>query len=80
VAGAGIRRGVTVGASADVGMLPLETELATGRGLARPSEAQRSSGKVQTLTPKHVLATLLASAKLDYSYLRAEPIRGLLPT
>jgi hypothetical protein len=39
---------------------------------------QLSSGNVLTLTPKHVLATILASAGLDYSYLRVDPIRALL--
>jgi uncharacterized protein (DUF1501 family) len=79
LAGAGIKRGIAVGESAAVGMMPIDTDLQTGRGVATPSEQQRASGNVVTLTPKHVLATLLASAGLDASHLRAPPIRALLP-
>ena len=78
VAGAGLRRGVTVGRSAAVGMMPVETDLATGQGIDSPTDAERASG-VEMLTPRHVLATLLASAGLDHTYLRAPPIKALLP-
>ncbi|MCA9554153.1 MAG: DUF1501 domain-containing protein [Myxococcales bacterium] len=78
VAGAGLKRGVTIGGSASVGMMPVYTRLATGEAVDAPSEAELSSGEVVTLSPKHVLATLLAASGLDYSYLREVPIRGLL--
>jgi uncharacterized protein (DUF1501 family) len=79
VAGAGIRKGVTVGRSAAVGMMPLDTDLMTGQGVERPTAEQRESGQVMIMSPKNVLATVLASAGLDYSYLRTQPIRALLP-
>ncbi|MEM7678329.1 MAG: DUF1501 domain-containing protein [Myxococcota bacterium] len=78
VAGPGLRRGTTIGASASVGMMPLYTELATGRPIERPAEGDLSSGSVVTLSPKHVLATVLRSVGLDDSYLRSQPIDGLL--
>ncbi|MEO1336557.1 MAG: DUF1501 domain-containing protein, partial [Myxococcota bacterium] len=78
VAGPGLRRGTTVGASAEVGMMPLYTELATGRAIAQPDEADLSSGRVVTLSPKHVLATVMQSVGLDGSYLRSSPITGVL--
>ena len=65
--------------SAAVGQMPIETDLATGVAYETPTQMMRDSGQVQILTPKHVLATVLASAGLDYSYLRAEPIKALLP-
>lgn len=77
VAGPGLQRGITVGQSAEVGMMPLSFELATGRGVAQPTADQLSSGQVVNLSPKHVIATLMASAGLDYSYLRTEPIGAL---
>ncbi|MBK7865071.1 MAG: DUF1501 domain-containing protein [Archangiaceae bacterium] len=78
VAGAGLKRGIRVGGSAAVGQMPLETELVTGVAYENPSQMMRESGAVQMLTPKHVLATVLASAGLDYAYLRADPITALL--
>ncbi|MBL8952016.1 MAG: DUF1501 domain-containing protein [Myxococcaceae bacterium] len=79
VAGAGVKRGLTVGGSAAVGQMPIETDLTTGIGYETPTQMMRDSGQVQILTPKHVLATVLASAGLDYAYLRVEPIKALLP-
>lgn len=79
VAGAGVKRGIKVGGSAAVGQMPIETDLTTGIAYEMPTQMMRDSGQVQILTPKHVLATVLASAGLDYSYLRADPIRALLP-
>jgi len=79
VAGAGLKRGLTVGGSAAVGQMPIETDLTTGIAYETPTQMMRDSGQVQILTPKHVLATVLASAGLDYAYLRAEPIKALLP-
>jgi hypothetical protein len=78
VAGAGLKRGLTVGGSAQVGQMPIETDLSTGVAYETPTQMMRDSGQVQILTPKHVLATVLASAGLDYSYLRADPIAALL--
>ena len=78
VAGPGLRRGITVGGSADVGMMPLFTERATGRARTTASDSDLSSGRVVTLSPKHVLATVLTSVGLDPSYLRSSPIEGLL--
>jgi hypothetical protein len=79
VAGAGVKHGVVIGQSASEGMMPLETDLTTGAGLEAPTDAQRESGNVVMLSPKNVIATLMASAGLDYSYLRAPPIGALLP-
>ncbi len=78
VFGPGIKRGLAIGKSADVGMLPLMTELATGSGIQNPTDEQLSTGKVVALSPKNVLATVLKAAGLDYSYLRADPIAALL--
>ena len=78
VAGPGLRRGVTIGQSADVGMMPLYTELSSGTAIARPLAGDLESGRVVTLSPKHVLATVLTSVGLDPSYLRSTPITGLL--
>ena len=78
VAGPGLRRGVTIGASADVGMMPLFTDLASGTGVASPPDDDLSSGRTVTLSPKHVLTTVLTSVGLDPSYLRSAPITALL--
>jgi uncharacterized protein (DUF1501 family) len=78
LAGAGIRPGVVCGQSASIGMMPLNVELASGAGVEQPDPADLSSGKVITLSPKHVLATVLASAGLDPSYLREPPLPTLL--
>lgn len=78
VFGPGLKRGKTIGKSADLGMLPLMTELATGQGIQTPTNEQLSTGAVVALSPKNVLATVLKAAGLDYAYLRAEPIAALL--
>lgn len=78
VAGAGIKKGMTIGKSASIGMMPLGTNLETGEAIASPTQAEIDRGDIVTLSPKHVLATLLASAGLDASYLRERPIRALL--
>lgn len=78
VAGPGLRRGITVGASAAIGMMPVYTELASGRSVISPAAADLDDGRVVTLSPKHVLATVLTSVGLDPSYLRSTPITGLL--
>jgi hypothetical protein len=78
VFGPGLKRGRAIGKSADIGLSPLMTELATGNGIPNPTAEQQSSGQVVALSPKNVLATVLKAADLDYSYLRAEPISALL--
>lgn len=78
VAGAGLKGGLSLGGSAEVGMMPYNLRLATGEAVPRPAEAELASGEVVYLTPKHVLATVLASGGLDYSYLREVPIPALL--
>lgn len=78
VAGPGMKRGAAIGQSAERGMMPYSTDLDSGAGVPTPSDTQLASGRVQTLSPKHVLATALESAGLDHSYLRTEPIRALL--
>lgn len=78
LAGAGIRGGLTIGRSAAVGMMPLGTRLETGEGVDAPTAAELDTGAVVTLSPKHVLATVLESAGLDSSYLRAPAIPPLL--
>lgn len=78
VAGAGIKGGQTIGGSAEIGMMPYYLRLQTGEAVPQPADAEVSSGDVVYLTPKHVLATVLASGGLDYSYLRERPIPALL--
>jgi hypothetical protein len=79
IAGAGVKHGVTVGKSADVGMMPVYCDPLSGMGYDAPPQAQIDSGAVEMLSPQHVLATVLASAGIDYSYLRVDPIKALLP-
>lgn len=78
VAGAGVKGGITIGRSAEVGMMPVHTDLSSGAGVESPTQQQLDSGEVEILTPKHVLATLLESANLDSEYLRTKPIAGLI--
>ncbi|MFO0723282.1 MAG: DUF1501 domain-containing protein [Myxococcota bacterium] len=78
LAGAGIKGGVTYGNSASIGMMPLDVEVATGRGVEIANPDDKASGRVITLGPKHVLATVLASAGLDASYLREPALTPLL--
>lgn len=78
LAGAGIKGGVTYGSSAAIGLMPLDVELATGRGVEIASAEDKASGKVITLSPKHVLATILSSAGLDPSYLRVPALMPLI--
>lgn len=78
IAGPGLKRGVTIGKSASVGMMPLETDVMTGAGVEMPSEADRASGRVVALSPKHVIASVLAASGLDATYLRSFPIPALM--
>jgi hypothetical protein len=79
LAGTGFKKGITIGKSASVGMLPLATDLSTGQGVEMPTDAQTASGMVTPLSPKHVIATVLGAAGLDASYLRTPPIAALMP-
>ncbi|HLL52589.1 MAG TPA: DUF1501 domain-containing protein, partial [Myxococcaceae bacterium] len=66
--GAGIKHNVVFGKSGDVGMSPGVVDHKTG--LPDPSG--------RNIFPEDVIATVLASAGLDYSPTRTEPIRALL--
>lgn len=78
LAGAGIRPGLTFGASASVGMLPVPVEPVTGRIVERPTSEQEASGQVVTLSPAHVLTTVFRAAGLSGDVLRSTPIPALL--
>lgn len=78
VAGPGMKRGRIFGQSAVRGMMPYATDLDSGAAVTSPTPAQLDSGRVQTLSPKHVLATVLESVGLDNEYLRTEPLAALL--
>jgi hypothetical protein len=80
LSGAGIRAGLSFGTSSSRGMMPLPTNLRTGETRERPTSQELQSGTFQILSPKHVLATMLAAGGLDYSYLRTEPVYRLLRT
>lgn len=68
VAGAGIKPGVAIGASSDRGMGPELVNLQTGMA--------DEGGK--SLSPEHVLSTVLMAGGCDASGLRSEPIPALL--
>jgi hypothetical protein len=66
--GAGFKHNVVFGKSGDVGMSPGVVNFQTGL----PDPAGRN------IFPEELIATVLASAGLDYSITRTEPIRALL--
>ncbi|XXF79080.1 DUF1501 domain-containing protein [Myxococcaceae bacterium GXIMD 01537] len=66
--GAGLKHNVVFGKSGDIGMAPALVDLRNG--------AADPNG--ENILPEHIIATVLASAKLDYSYMRVEPLRSLL--
>jgi uncharacterized protein (DUF1501 family) len=66
--GAGIAHNVAYGASGDINMAPGVVNLATGQ----PDPNGRN------ITPENVIATVLASAGLDYAITRSDPLTGLL--
>ncbi|MFT5431679.1 MAG: hypothetical protein ACI9OJ_002376 [Myxococcota bacterium] len=68
LAGAGIAGGQVVGSTSDNGLGPNLIDLSTGQS----SEAGVS------LKPEHVMSSVLASAGLDASELRSEPVPALL--
>ncbi|WP_224243095.1 DUF1501 domain-containing protein [Hyalangium gracile] len=66
--GAGVRHNYVYGASGDIGMSPGTFDLRTGQ--ATPTG--------ENILPEHVIATVLASAKLDYSITRVSPLQPIL--
>ncbi|MBZ4332115.1 DUF1501 domain-containing protein [Corallococcus sp. AS-1-12] len=66
--GAGIKHNQVVGRSGDIGMSPGLVDLRTG--------ANDPNGS--NIFPEHIIATVLASAKLDYSITRVDPLRFIL--
>lgn len=66
--GAGVKKNTVFGKTGDVGLTPGRVDLATGL----PSDNGFS------VQPEDIVATLLASADLDYSITRTQPIRALL--
>lgn len=78
LAGAGIRTGRTVGASASVGMLPIYLNPITGETLERPSPAQIEAGDAIVLNPSHILTTVFSLAGVPSDLLRSTPVPQLL--
>jgi uncharacterized protein (DUF1501 family) len=68
IMGAGFKHNTVFGRSGDIGMSPGTFNLRTG-------EADPNG---ENIFPEHVIATVLASAKLDYSITRVEPLRTIL--
>lgn len=66
--GAGIRHNHVFGKSGDIALSAGRVDFKTGL----PSEGG------QTILPEHLIATVLASAKLDYAITRVEPLTALL--
>ncbi|MBN8229243.1 DUF1501 domain-containing protein [Corallococcus macrosporus] len=66
--GAGIKHNRVVGRSGDIGMSPGMVDLRTGDNDPNGSN----------IFPEHIIATVLASAKLDYSITRVDPLRFIL--
>lgn len=78
VAGPGLVRGRTIGASAEVGMMPVDVEPDTGRPRPDSTPEMRASGEVIPMGPAHVLAALLKSAGAPDGILREPPLGALL--
>jgi uncharacterized protein (DUF1501 family) len=66
--GAGVKHNLVVGASGNIAMAPGRIDLRNG--------AIDPNG--ENILPEHIIATILASANLDYSFTRADPLRFLL--
>ncbi len=66
--GAGVKHNFVFGQSGDIGMAPGTFDLRTGD--ATPTG--------ENILPEHIIATVLASANLDYSITRVEPLRSIL--
>jgi uncharacterized protein (DUF1501 family) len=67
--GAGLKHNRVFGYSGNVAMTPAVVNLSTG-------EADPVNGG--NILPEHIIATVLASAKLDYSITRVQPLSALL--
>ncbi|WP_224364908.1 DUF1501 domain-containing protein [Hyalangium versicolor] len=68
IIGAGVKHNYVYGASGDIGMSPGTFELRTGT--ATPTG--------ENILPEHIIATVLASAKLDYAITRVSPLQAIL--
>jgi uncharacterized protein (DUF1501 family) len=66
--GAGVKHNYVFGSSGDIGMSPGTFDLRTGQ--AAPTG--------ENILPEHVIATVLASARLDYSITRVSPLQPIL--
>jgi uncharacterized protein (DUF1501 family) len=66
--GAGIKHNFVFGKSGDIGMAPGTFDLRTGQ----PTPTG------ENILPEHIIATVLASAKLDYSITRVSPLQPIL--
>lgn len=69
--GAGLKHNKVFGYSGDIAMAPAVVDLKTGK--ADPNNGTN-------ILPEHIIATVLASAGLDYSMTRVEPLKALLAT
>lgn len=70
IIGKGVKHNTVFGASGNVGMSAGVVNHATGL----------PGMDAQQYLPDHVIATLMASAGLDYSIMRVEPLKGLMAT
>jgi hypothetical protein len=66
--GAGVKHNYVLGASGDIGMSPGTFDLRTGQ--ATPTG--------ENILPEHIIASVLASANLNYSITRVEPLKPIL--
>jgi uncharacterized protein (DUF1501 family) len=67
--GAGLKHNVAFGHTGDIGMAPGLVDLRTGAPNPYTGD---------NILPEHIIATVLASAGLDYSITRVDPLRALL--
>jgi uncharacterized protein (DUF1501 family) len=66
--GAGVKHNYVFGASGNIGMSPGTFDLRNGQAT--------STG--ENILPEHIIATVLASAKLDYAITRVSPLQPIL--
>lgn len=66
--GAGVKHNYVYGASGDIGMSPGTFDLRNGQ----PTPTG------ENILPEHIIATVLASAKLDYAITRVSPLQSIL--
>jgi hypothetical protein len=66
--GAGVKHNFVFGKSGDIGMAPGTFDLRTGQ----PTPTG------ENILPEHIIATVLASAGLDYSITRVLPLQPIL--